>query len=183
MKNKKGFTLIELLVVVLIIGVLAGVALPKYQLSVDKSKFAGYQTMAKGILDSYWRYYYANNKTPPDDIEALDMNFPAGYTKYTPYQQSCVVFQETYCCIDYPTSGYQVGGVVCGAKDMSIALHLWTTSDSNEKWRVYEKDCIAKTNNSRAMRVCKNMPYNSYFNANLPTYFGHQTGYTYYQLK
>ena len=39
-ENKKGFTLLELLVVVLIIGILAGIALPQYQMSVEKAKAA-----------------------------------------------------------------------------------------------------------------------------------------------
>ena len=60
MKNKKGFTLLELLVVVLIIGILAGIALPQYRKSVEKAKVAEALMNFKVIDESIQRYILTN---------------------------------------------------------------------------------------------------------------------------
>ena len=75
--NKKAFTLIELLVVVLIIGILAGIALPKYQLVVGKAKFSTLKTIAKNIADACNRYYLIHN-TYPNSITDLDIDLSGG---------------------------------------------------------------------------------------------------------
>ena len=71
----KAFTLIELLVVVLIIGILAAVALPQYQVAVAKSKFTKLIPTVKAMKDGMEMYYMANGGYPPDSDRATDVGF------------------------------------------------------------------------------------------------------------
>jgi prepilin-type N-terminal cleavage/methylation domain-containing protein len=61
MTTGKGFTLVELLVVVLIIGVLAAIALPKYQQAVFKARFANIVGVAESLKKAEELYYLLNS--------------------------------------------------------------------------------------------------------------------------
>ena len=86
MKKQAGFTLIELLVVILIMGVLAVIALPQYQRTVDKSHATQMFVIGKAVKDAQELYYltHGHYSTSWDelDIEIDDS------------KKSSVVFQE-----------------------------------------------------------------------------------------
>ena len=100
MKNSSAFTLIELLVVVLIIGILAAVALPQYQVAVLKSRLAPIMANVKAIVTSSEVYYLQHGEYPDDDdITGIDLGI-----------DGCVIatskYKGTFFC---PTAEYDFG--------------------------------------------------------------------------
>jgi len=56
--NRRGFTLIELLIVVVIIGILAALAIPKFQGTKGKAYFAGMRSDLRNLTTSEEAYFY-----------------------------------------------------------------------------------------------------------------------------
>ena len=57
MLNRRGFTLIELLVVVVIIGILAAIAIPKFAMTKDKAKMASVKTDLRNTMTAEEAYF------------------------------------------------------------------------------------------------------------------------------
>ena len=76
MKSEKNaaFTLIELLVVVLIIGILAAIAVPKYQKAVRRARAAEAAVWVKRIVQAEQEYFMANGRYT-GNIEELNLDY------------------------------------------------------------------------------------------------------------
>ena len=79
MQDKKGFTLIELLIVVVIIGILAAIAIPKFSATREKAYFAAMKSDLKNLASQQEIYYsdtysYTSNTTSLSFVTSEGVN-------------------------------------------------------------------------------------------------------------
>jgi type IV pilus assembly protein PilA len=74
-RNTKGFTLIELLIVVVIIGILAAIAIPKFSNTKEKAYIASMRSDLRNLITAQEAYFSDNNSTYAGSIAAMGTNY------------------------------------------------------------------------------------------------------------
>lgn len=77
-RNKKGFTLLEIIIVIIIVGVLASLALPRFFSTVEYSRSTEALSSVSAVRQSMERCYLQRNGTYAGctDFTTLDLNDP-----------------------------------------------------------------------------------------------------------
>ena len=73
--SSKGFTLIEILIAVLIVGILAAIVFPNYEISIKKAQLSKYMALVKAIAEAEDRHFLATNEYTPK-FDDLDIGVP-----------------------------------------------------------------------------------------------------------
>lgn len=74
-KSDKGFTLIELMVVVVILGILAAIAIPRFADKSKKAADAAQKADIKILQNAVDMYYYDHKTWPSEDMSELAPNY------------------------------------------------------------------------------------------------------------
>ena len=79
MRNTRGFTLIELLIVVVIIGILAAIAIPKFANTKEKAYIAAMKSDLRNLITAQ-ESYFADNVTYTGTLSNLSYSSSTGVT-------------------------------------------------------------------------------------------------------
>ena len=131
MNNRKGFTLVELMVVIVVIGILASLAIPRFMGVTEKAKLSEFKPVLKQAITLYDAYYQEHDTyvTPTGNISSgnpdIGFDLPEGESRF-----------------DYSSAESPEGVVVTAKLHVKVGRYdVGKSADMNQK---FEKNTVAK---------------------------------------